>query len=930
MIVHFPIGLIFVALLLEMLTYRGKQGLREGISWLVNFGALSAIIASIMGILLINFDSYGGDLVLNHQIAGLLTTLFSIITAILLHRAKKAENPNFLLYRISLILTTVILTVAGHLGASLTHGEDFLAELLPGKGSNYDSSKTGALLAEVSNMDSVSIRQLDRISLEVRALFAHNCYQCHSEEKQKGELVLDSKEGVFAGGESGPMFTIGDAQNSEIIRRITLPKNHDEVMPKKGNILSPDEVSLISWWIDNGAHWVDGDIKIFPEAPLALTKPELPPAKGSMQHPIDRLVNAYFESHGIKWPEVVDDKKFIQRSYLDIIGLLPTPAQIQKFEGDTDPNKRSKLIQSLLSDDHNYTQHWISFWNDILRNDYSGTGFITGGRKQITDWLYSSLQENKPYHLMVKELTNPSEDSEGFIKGIQWRGAVNASQTTSMQAAQNIGQSLMGMNVKCASCHNSFVSNLTLAQTYAFANIFSDTTLELYRCDKPTGKMAQTEFIYSELGSVEAETIKERLKLLSEVIIKPENGRLYRTIVNRIWERLNGRGIVEPLDEMDNEPWNGELLDWLASDFIAHDYDLKYLIENIMTSRAYQLPGVGYKDPQAIKTERYVYKGPVIRRLTAEQFTDAVSQVITPVYHAVAFDPSDEDQDFSRIWHREIEFDRDVLPKPGKRYFRKSFSVPGKSLESAPVLVSVDHSYTLYINEQKVLSDDNWKNIGRADVGSLIENGKNIIAIEGENEGPIPNPAGILFRLKLDYADGTSDTIASDRSWVSTKEVSSEDWKKGSFDDSEWEEVRRFGTSAWGKMVNFTFDENGDKFARASLVQLDPFLKALGRPTRENVATTREEQASLLQALELTNGEFFNNLLEAGAKKWLSEYHSDPKVIADSLYLKCLGRLPSDTEQKVILSALGDTPDEAAVQDLFWATLLLPEFQFIN
>lgn len=930
MIVHFPIGLIFVALLLEMLTYRGKQGLREGISWLVNLGALSAIIASIMGILLINFDSYGGDLVLNHQIAGLLTTLFSIITAILLHRAKKAENPNFLAYRISLILTTVILTVAGHLGASLTHGEDFLTELLPGKGTNYDNSKTGALLAEVSMQDSVSIRQLDRISLEVRAIFAHSCYQCHSEEKQKGELVLDSKEGVFAGGESGPILTIGDAKNSEIIRRITLPKNHDEVMPKKGKILSPEEVNLISWWIDNGAHWVDGDVKIFPEAPLALSKPELPPAEGSLQHPIDRLINVYFEKNRVSWPEVVDDKKFIQRAYLDIIGLLPSPDQIQQFEQNTNPNKREKLIQSLLNDDHNYTQHWISFWNDILRNDYSGTGFITGGRKQITDWLYTSLLENKPYHQIVKELTNPTEDSEGFIKGIEWRGAVNASQTTSMQAAQNIGQSLMGVNVKCASCHNSFVSNLTLAQTYAFANIFSDTTLELYRCDKPTGKMAQTEFIYSELGSVEAETIKERLKLLSEVIVKPENGRLYRTIVNRIWERLNGRGIVEPLDEMDNEPWNGDLLDWMASDFIAHDYDLKYLIEDIMTSRAYQLPGVGYKDPQAIKTEKYVYKGPVIRRLTAEQFTDAVSQVITPVYHAVAFDPSDEDQDFSRVWHREIEFDRDVLPKPGKRYFRKSFNVPNKDLESAQVLISVDHAYTLYINEQEVLSGNDWKKIGKAHVDDLITKGENIIAVEGENEGPIPNPAGILFRLKLDYSDGTSDTIASDRNWISTKAVSSDAWKELAFDDSSWEEVRSFGTRAWGKMVNFTFDENGDKFARASLVQLDPFLKALGRPTRENVATTREEQASLLQALELTNGEFFNNLLEEGARKWLKDYDSDPKVIADSLYLKCLGRLPSDTEQEVILSALGEKPDEAAVQDLFWATLLLPEFQFIN
>ncbi|MEZ4828000.1 MAG: DUF1549 domain-containing protein [Bacteroidia bacterium] len=64
---------------------------------------------------------------------------------------------------------------------------------------------------------------------------------------------------------------------------------------------------------------------------------------------------------------------------------------------DHSPDKREKLVARLLEDNHNYTQHWLSFWNDLLRNDYSGTGFITGGRKQITHWLYQSLYDNKPY-----------------------------------------------------------------------------------------------------------------------------------------------------------------------------------------------------------------------------------------------------------------------------------------------------------------------------------------------------------------------------------------------------------------------------------------------------------------------------------------------------------------------------------------------------
>jgi hypothetical protein len=571
----------------------------------------------------------------------------------------------------------------------------------------------------------------------------------------------------------------------------------------------------------------------------------------------------------------------------------------------------------------------------LLRNDYSGTGFITGGRKQITDWLYNTLLENKPYDQMVTELTNPTEASEGFIRGIEWRGVVNASQTTEMQAAQNIGQSLMGLNLKCASCHNSFVSNLTLDQAYGFANVFSDTTLELYRCDKPTGRMAKVQFIYSELGSVEADSVKERLRLLSETMVKPDNGRLYRTIANRIWERLMGRGIVEPLDEMDNPPWNATLLDWLAADFTEANYDLKYLMELIMTSKTYQLPTVNYDKMEEVKSEKYVFEGPVIRRLSAEQFADAVSQVIAPVYYAAAYDPSQEDLITSRIWHREVEFERDVLPKPGKRYFRYAFTLPDKEILSANVLISVDHAYTLFINAVEVSEGSDWRKVDKMEVKNILRPGKNVIAIEGINEGNIPNPAGILFALKIAYSDGSEDVVHSNRDWKSTQETPGvdtpgDDWTEIDYDDSGWEGAKDYGSAYWGKLINFTFNDTIDnQFARASLVQQDPFMKVLGRPTRENVTTSRDDQATLLQALELTNGDFFNDILEEGAESWLEQYGKDSEKIAVNLYQKSLGRNPSDQEKDILLDALGKNPDEEAVQDLFWATLLLPEFQFI-
>jgi hypothetical protein len=228
---------------------------------------------------------------------------------------------------------------------------------------------------------------------------------------------------------------------------------------------------------------------------------------------------------------------------------------------------------------------------------------------------------------------NPDKRSEGFIRGIQWRGTVNASQRVEMQAAQNISQVFLGLNLKCASCHDSFISDLKLSDAYAFANIFSDITLEINRCDKPIGKMAGTKIIFSELGSIDSSlSVEGKLKQLAEYLAAPKNGRLYRTIVNRMWAQLMGRGIVEPVDMMDNEPWSQDLLDWLASDFVDNESDLKQLIFLIATSKTYQLPSVGLKDENDIVKSGYTFKGMHRRRLSAEQFADAISTSIEPVY----------------------------------------------------------------------------------------------------------------------------------------------------------------------------------------------------------------------------------------------------------------------------------------------------------
>ena len=926
--VHFPIGLLVVALFFESLTIGGKrQSLREGIRLMVLVGAIFAVLSAVLGWLLSIQDDYTGELVLDHRNIGIVTAVLATITALLLRATQKGKLPNFFIYRTSLLATVVLVSIAGHLGATLTHGEDYLTSVFPGEKSSYDTGKATELLTQLKGLDSLTVPQKDELNLGVRAIFAHNCYQCHNENKRKGELVLDNKRGVYKGGESGQIIVAGKPDESELFKRISLPPDHDDVMPKKGKVLKKDEIKLVELWIENGAHWSDRALKVFPEAELALTKPILP-KNSTESHPVDKLVDTYFQGVDTSWPEVVNDRLFIRRVYLDIIGLLPEPEAISEFIQDRNANKRNLLIEKLLNDDHNYTQHWLSFWNDLLRNDYSGPGFITGGRKQITNWLYSSLEQNKPYDQMVKELIDPTDESEGFIKGIQWRGVVNASQRTEMQAAQNIGQSLLGVNVKCASCHNSFVSNLTLEESYGFAAIFADSLLELNRCDKPLGKMAKVNFLYPELGSVDAETVIERLSLLSEVIIKPENGRMYRTLVNRVWKELMGRGIVEPVDEMDNKPWDSSILDWLASDFIDSGYDMKHLLKRILTSKTYQLTAQGYGKQEDLRSD-YIFNGPVVRRLSAEQFSDAVSKLIAPMYPAVAYSPSGDNIKSKRIWHREIKFDRTVLPEAGKRYFRQQIEVPDRALKKAMALISVDHSYRLFINGENISEGSDWRKVEKLDVSRFLNKGKNVLAIEGDNEDGIANPAGILFAMRFYFEDGVEVDVSSDESWKTTAELPDEGWMNLGFNDIAWAKPQNYGSSNWGKLLDFSFEENENEFARASLVKQHPFMKALGRPSRENVSTSRDDQATLLQALELTNGEYFNAVLEEGAIGWLDKYGSNTQEIVQTLYQKALGRKPSAKEEKVMLATLGDSPKKEALQDLFWSTLILPEFQFI-
>jgi hypothetical protein len=458
---------------------------------------------------------------------------------------------------------------------------------------------------------------------QVHPILAARCFACHGGDKRSGGLSLSTYSEILRGGKTGKVVSPGSSGDSLLVQRVL--GRGAPPMPPVGARLSAPEIAVVKTWIDEGArprqdaaparaNWV-------PQ--MALVKPAV--QESADPNPIDRFLRAYFHRHGIEPPEPVADSTFARRAYLDAWGLLPTPEQLAAFTESNEPGKGDALVRNLLANGNNYSEHWITFWNDLLRNE-EGVNYA-GTRKSITQWLLKSLQENQPYNEFVARLLNPEGPSapDGFLLGVNWRGDVNASQTPVMQAAQNSAQVFLGVNLKCNSCHDSFISRWKLKDAYGLASFFSEDPLELVRCDVKLGQFAAPKFLYPALGGVDAiASLPERRAAAARLFTSPENGRFARTIVNRIWKRLIGRGLVEPVDDMDAEPWNPALLDWLAADFVEHGYNLKALIERIMTSHAYQAPALD-RDPK--DESEYVFRGPALRRMTGEEFSDALSSI---------------------------------------------------------------------------------------------------------------------------------------------------------------------------------------------------------------------------------------------------------------------------------------------------------------
>lgn len=238
-LVHLPIGILLIACIFHWLSVVEKfRGLRAAVPLLILWGGISAVISCITGYLLSQSADYNAELVFSHQWLGISTA----VVALAIYYFHRKGNAAILVKWITVGLF-ILVSLTGHLGGSLTHGEDYLTELI-----NTGPEKSAPLAPIPKIQEAVLYKDV------VNPIFEARCYSCHGATKQKGKLRLDNKSGILKGGEEGDVLIPGKPEESELIKRLLLSMDAKKHMPPKNKTqLTQEEIAVLHWWVNKGA-----------------------------------------------------------------------------------------------------------------------------------------------------------------------------------------------------------------------------------------------------------------------------------------------------------------------------------------------------------------------------------------------------------------------------------------------------------------------------------------------------------------------------------------------------------------------------------------------------------------------------------------------------------------------------------------------------
>jgi len=332
---------------------------------------------------------------------------------------------------------------------------------------------------------------------DIRPILSNNCFLCHGpdDKNRKGDLRLDRKEDAFKKVEGKAAFVPGKPEQSEAYLRITTADPDDQMPPKKsGKKLTPKQIELIRKWVQQGARWSDHWSFVAPE------RSAIPGVKTKswVQTPVDAFVLARLEREGMTPSAAADRETLLRRLSLDLVGLPPTPQEIDAFVSDGNPGAYERQVDRLLASPH-YGERWARQWLDAAR--YADSDGFEKDKPRETwfyrDWVINAFNRDLPYNQFVVEqlagdlLPNATQDqivATGFLRNsmVNEEGGIDPEQfrmEAMFDRMDAIGRGILGLTIQCAQCHSHKYDPLTQEDYYrmfAFLNNAHESNITVY------------------------------------------------------------------------------------------------------------------------------------------------------------------------------------------------------------------------------------------------------------------------------------------------------------------------------------------------------------------------------------------------------------------------------------------------------------------
>jgi mono/diheme cytochrome c family protein len=365
----------------------------------------------------------------------------------------------------------------------------------------------GVARADEPASSAAQAAQVRFFETSIRPLFAEHCLRCHGPDKQRGELRLDARANILKGGVSGPAVAPGEPEHSLLIKAVSHRDPEFKMPPDQK--LSDRQIADLTRWVKMGApfppdavaakgttgrdHW----------AFKAPADPPIPAVKDTTwgRLPLDRFILAQLEAKGLRPAPPADRRTLIRRATFDLIGLPPTPAEVEAFLADKSPDALAKVVERLLASPH-YGERWGRHWLDVARYaDSNGLdeNVAFGNAWRYRDYVVAAFNRDVPYDRFLREQIAgdllPAADEEqrreqliatGFLAlGPKVLAEVDEKKMEMDildEQVDTLGRAVLGLTLGCARCHNHKFDPISLEDYYGLLGIFQSTkTMEHFK-----------------------------------------------------------------------------------------------------------------------------------------------------------------------------------------------------------------------------------------------------------------------------------------------------------------------------------------------------------------------------------------------------------------------------------------------------------------